>query len=537
MIQVLDCTLRDGAYVVESQFGVAAIRGIIYKMQEANIDIIECGWLKNKPYELGSTDYHVPSDLEQYIITKDPTKTYVAMIDWDRYDLSLLPEYDGRSIDAIRVVFPYKHFREGIALGEIIKAKGYEVYFQAANTLEYSREDLLQLVELINIAKPTALSIVDTFGAMYEEDLAAIISVMDEHLDKEIGIGFHSHNNQQLSFALSQYFIKTLERRGRNIVIDSSLCGMGRGAGNTTTELIVSYLNRKYNGGYDINVVLDAIDTYMEYFKAHYTWGYSTPYFISGMYCAHVNNIAYLKNTHLANALVTKSVISALSDEDRRRYDYDLLEQKYIEYSNCVVDDTETIATLKAAVNNRKVLLLSPGASVYRQKDRIKEFCEKNNPLIISVNALIDVVGADYAFFCNRLRYDYAKEAYTERFYSVKKILTSNVKTLSEVDENVINFNLLVKRGWEHFDNATIMCLRLLKKLHAKDVVIAGFDGFEDNAENYFDVTLPKIDPGKSYAELNAEIQDMFDDFYKSAAKTMSICFLTESKYNRENYS
>lgn len=532
MIQVLDCTLRDGAYIVESKFGVAAIRGIIYKMQEANIDIIECGWLKDKPCEAGSTYYHVPSDLEPYLVKKDPSKVYVAMIDWDRYDLRQLPEYDGKSIDAIRVVFPFKHYREGIALGELIKKKGYKVFFQAANTLEYSEEDLKQLAEEINAAEPVALSVVDTFGAMYEEDLSRILSVLEAGLKKTIGIGFHSHNNQQLSFALSQHFVNTLADSGRNIVVDASLCGMGRGAGNTTTELIVSFLNRKYNGGYDINVILDAIDTYMEYFRENFSWGYSTPYFISGMYCAHVNNIAYLKKNHLANALVTKNVISALSEEERRHYDYELLEEKYVEYENNVVDDVKTISELREYFKGRKVLLLSPGKSVSLQKQLIEEYYKKEKPIVISVNALTNAVPADFIFFCNRLRYDYAKEAYTEKFEKTDKIVTSNLKTEMNPKEQIINFNLLVKRGWDHFDNATIMCLRLMKKLHVRDVAIAGFDGFQDGTENYCDATLPRIDPGKSYAALNAEIQDMFDDFCRSASKSMEIRFLTKSKYD-----
>lgn len=45
-LELLDCTLRDGAYIVDAHFGVAAIKGILKKLQESNMDIIECGWLK-----------------------------------------------------------------------------------------------------------------------------------------------------------------------------------------------------------------------------------------------------------------------------------------------------------------------------------------------------------------------------------------------------------------------------------------------------------------------------------------------------------
>jgi hypothetical protein len=88
---------------------------------------------------------------------------------------------------------------------------------------------------------------------------------------------------------------------------------------------------------------MDASDLYMEYFKANYSWGYSTPYFISGMYCCHVNNIAYLLKNHRTNARDMNEIIKSLDPQDRLKYDYDLLEEKYIENQNRVVDDVRNL--------------------------------------------------------------------------------------------------------------------------------------------------------------------------------------------------
>ena len=145
-VQLLDCTLRDGAYIVDAAFGTPAMKGIIRKMQESNVDIIECGWLKDKRHTVGTTFYHTPSDLEQYMAEKNSKTIYVAMIDWDRYDLRSLPEYDGKSIDAIRVVFPQNRFREGIGLGRMIKKNsGGEGFLSAfvilSALLYYMRKD------------------------------------------------------------------------------------------------------------------------------------------------------------------------------------------------------------------------------------------------------------------------------------------------------------------------------------------------------------------------------------------------------------
>lgn len=107
VIQLLDCTLRDGCYIVDAEFGATTIKGIIKRLQDAKVDIIECGWLKDAPHKYGTSFYHVPDDLIQYLSgPKDPNVDYVAMIDYNRYNLDNLPQCDGRSIDAIRVVFP-----------------------------------------------------------------------------------------------------------------------------------------------------------------------------------------------------------------------------------------------------------------------------------------------------------------------------------------------------------------------------------------------------------------------------------------------
>lgn len=91
---------------------------------------------------------------------------------------------------------------------------------------------------------------------------------------------------------------------------------------------------------------------------------------------------------------------------------------------------------------------------------------------------------------------------------------------------------MLIKRGWPHFDNATILCLRLLSKLHVREVVLAGFDGFSDShKDNYVDEELPRINPGMSMDELNAEILEMFRDFRQSVQGQMDITFITESKF------
>lgn len=533
-VELLDCTLRDGAYINNSDFGMVALKGIIKHLQDSRIETVECGWLKDSPHKAGSSYFHVPGDVEAYLLEKKQQTTYVAMIDYNRYDDSALPAYDGKSIDAVRVVFPHGKHNEGIAIGERIRQKGYKVFFQAANTLAYSDEDLRALAQAMNKANPVAVSIVDTFGAMYEDDLARIFAVLDHELCDDIKIGFHAHNNQQLAFALSSAFVNFAEKAGRAAIADVSLCGMGRGAGNTTTELMASYLNRKHHKNYDMNEILDAIDMYMTGIQEKYSWGYSTPYFIAGVYQCHVNNIAYLQKNHRTNSRDMHNIIASLTQEQRRQYDYDLLEKRYMENQNRIIDDVDALRTLNEKFSDRTILLLAPGKSIITERETVKAFIKKENPIVISVNALHDGYECDYVCFINSVRYQYAKEAHADIFSRQKKILLSNIKNSVADDELIVNFNSVIKRGWEHFDNAVICVLRLLNKLDIRKVAIAGFDGFKTAYnESYADASLPTLNPDGKWDELNKEIEDMFTDFVLSTKGRMSIQFVTESIFSK----
>ncbi len=529
-IELLDCTLRDGAYITDSHFGVPAMKGIIAGLQDAGCEIIECGWLKDKEHTDGSSFFHVPDDAIPYINSKDKNVIYAAMIDWDRYDTTALPKYDGRSIDAVRVVFPHGKHREGIEVGKAIRDKGYKVFFQAANTLAYSDEDLKDLAGCMNDFKPVSVSVVDTFGAMFEEDLDRILDVLCEHLDNDIKIGFHAHNNQQLAFSLSQHFIKRMKKEGRSCIVDSTLCGMGRGAGNTTTELITGYINKKHNGGYNLDAIMDAIDVYMQEFQEKYSWGYSTPYFIAGMYQCHVNNIAYLLNNHRTSAKDMRNIIASLSPEDRRKYDYDLLENKYLENQGRLIDDHDAKEELKKSFAGRNILLLCPGTSAIGKSDVIKDHITQNDSLLIGVNAIIDGYDYDYVFFSNHARYEYAKQVHANEFAKTKHIVLSNIKRDADENEYIIGFNSAIKRGWDHFDNAAICCLRIMDRLGLNEVSIAGFDGFKSKYnESYADTSLPSLNPDNKWDELNEEIKDIYADYIHSTKNIKKVNFVTES--------
>jgi len=73
-----------------------------------------------------------------------------------------------------------------------------------------------------------------------------------------------------------------------------------------------------------------------------------------------------------------RSIIESLQPEDRRKYDYDLLEEKYIENQNKAVDDEEAVDDLKGAFRDRTILLIAPGKSAVEKRGEILEFIREN---------------------------------------------------------------------------------------------------------------------------------------------------------------
>jgi 4-hydroxy 2-oxovalerate aldolase len=252
------------------------------------------------------------------------------------------------------------------------------------------------------------------------------------------------------------------------------------------------------------------------------------------MYCCHVNNIAYLQKNHRTNAQDMRNIIESLSPNDRKKYDYDLLEEKYMENQNRIVDDEKILIELENSLKDRQVLFIAPGKSSELEKDTICQYIAENNPVIIGVNAINPSYQFDYLFITNKVRYNYAEEIYPEQFRSVRKILLSNIKTTAGENEMIINFNRAIKRGWEHFDNAVICLLRLMEKVHAEQIAIAGFDGFKHQYnESYADTSLPTLNPDNRWDELNDEILDMYRDFKVTVGDAMQIRFITESIFDR----
>lgn len=318
-VQITDCTIRDGGYLLNKNSDPEFVKGIIEGLVSAGIDFIETGFLQDKVN--GETIvYHNSKDIRKYLPADCKNSNYLGFCDNSRYSAKNLDECDGKSFKWLRISFAKHEIDSSLEFCLAAKEKDYLVQFNPMDSISYSFEEREELINKVNKVKPAAFSIVDTFGAMYLDDLTKIFKQVDALLDKTIKIGLHSHDNLGLSCALAEHMVTLAEETGRDIIIDGSIFGMGRGAGNASTELLADYLNKKCGKHYNIAVLLETIDKYIAPLRNDIHWGYDLPMYICGSEHSHVDNVYYLRDHCNCSTREMYEVIRALTPSQRTRY-------------------------------------------------------------------------------------------------------------------------------------------------------------------------------------------------------------------------
>ncbi|EGA8542871.1 4-hydroxy-2-ketovalerate aldolase [Campylobacter coli] len=270
-IKILDCTLRDGAHVNKGNFGKENILLILQKLAEANIDLIEVGFLQNAIFDKDSSIFDSIEYIDEVLEEINKVKSsFGVMLRTDRCDFEKIKKT--KNIDFIRMALYKEHLKDIKKYTSKAKDLGYSVYLNPISVTKYSLGEIKNILQELVVLHPEGISIVDTFGSLTNEEFSKFLLLFDEIIPSDIEIGIHLHENLSSSLSLALQAIKTLSHR--NIIIDSSVLGMGRIPGNLPTELLVSHLQ---NSHYHIDSLYSLIDIIREYKKIN-EWGYNPIY-------------------------------------------------------------------------------------------------------------------------------------------------------------------------------------------------------------------------------------------------------------------
>lgn len=525
-ILLLDCTLRDGGYINNFRFGFSSICTIIERLSSAALDIIECGFLKSQANDKETSLYGSIEAIKEVINEKKKDSMYVAMIQFGAIKASEISPYDGSSIDGIRITFHEHEIDGAFVLAQDLMKKGYQIFMQPVGTATYKDSALLALIERVNQLSPFAFYLVDTLGTMYQKDLLRMFHLIDHNLNPQIFLGFHSHNNLQLSFANALELISL--HTERQLIIDSSVLGLGRGAGNLCTELITRYINETFGLRYDILPLLEIIDEQIEPLKVKYRWGYDTAYYLASVTGCHPNYASYLLNKHTLRIPDINAILKELPPDKKSLFDKNLISRCYYNYMEHQILDDQVLAELRDFIGNRRVLLLAPGKSIKRYKNAISSFIEKEHPFIISIQFYPSDFPADLIFCSNLKRFHSIKEYMDSTHKQIPLLVTSNITDKNTPDCTVVNYASYLNEETSVADNAGLMCLNLLKSMDMIDIVIAGYDGFRLNQrKNYYHSSLYiNVEQDKLH-KMNKSIKNCLNQLMKQ----MKLQFLTPSVY------
>lgn len=283
-VNVVDCTIRDGGLMNDSNFDLETVRTVFAATCAAGIDYCELGYRNSKKQfdtkQFGKWRFCDEVDLVAATEGIDRGTTKIAvMMDAHKSDKNDLLPCNESVVDMVRIATYCKDVRKAIDLAKHADALGYET---AVNIMAISHaymNDLEKVLDLLDSeTNCKVVNIVDSFGALYQDQLHFIISKFQMHL-KNMEVGCHFHNNQQLAFA------NTIEAILKGVTwADSTMYGFGRAAGNCCTELLLGFLK---DPSYDILPILDVLGSHIVPLKKSIEWGYHIPYMVTGVLNQH----------------------------------------------------------------------------------------------------------------------------------------------------------------------------------------------------------------------------------------------------------
>ncbi len=515
----LDCTLRDGGYCNEWRFGFSNIKKIVSHLITARVEVIECGFLTNKVvYDKDVSIFTDVSQLVEVIPKHNDSSKFVLMVNFGEYDFTHLPPKKDSVIDGIRLAFHKTNRLEVMDACRCIKDKGYDLYIQPMVSMLYSTDEFEEMICMLSKFSPKALYIVDSFGMMHKEDVLRYFRILERLLPSNVIIGFHSHNNLQLAYSNA---IILLECNGEHsLVIDCSIYGMGRGAGNLNSELFLSELNAYYGKKYEIKPLLTIMDEVISRFYEESPWGYSLPNYLSAKHMIHPNYANYLNSKRTLTVENIDEIFSMIGSEEGSEYNEDFISDLYVKYMSTGVSRNEHLFEIKKESENRTVLLIAPGKSAIDEKNLVENFVKENNPIVISINHEYPIIASDYIFVSNIRRFKNI-----ERKLYCKTISTSNIKSL-ETYASVDYFKLLNPIDCVR-DNAGLMAIRfVLEELNAKEVFIAGMDGYSPYIYSNFETReMAFVTSADRLNEMNVGLKKAIDLF----SEMIDIHFITTS--------
>lgn len=335
MVKLLDCTLRDGGYINDWRFGKAAVEDMVQGLVESGVDIVELGFLKDEPYQPNRTVFRNVDQIRAFLPNEKKGAEFAVMVEvGNPIPLELLRERQAGDVEIIRViVWKTRHnqagriedaLEEGFRYCQGIVERGYKLCVQPARVDQYTDIEFIHMLEQFQKLNPMAIYVVDSWGTQDTRQVMHYVDLADKNLRKDIAVGYHGHNNLMQAFGTAQEFLRRDFDRER--IVDASVYGIGRGAGNLNLELIAEYMNRRLEKKYDTAPMTEIYESYIKDIYRQHPWGYSIPYYLTAKYNCNPRYGEYYGLELDMSSVQIDRILSCMGEDDRVMFSRDKAE-------------------------------------------------------------------------------------------------------------------------------------------------------------------------------------------------------------------
>ncbi len=494
-INLLDCTLRDGGYYNNWFFEKELINEYLRVMDLIKIDYVEIGFrFLDKIKIKGPCAYSeerflktlkIPKNLKLGVMVNASDFTgHQNIIELAKKNFRLKKD---SLISLVRIACHHHEVKEVLPLINWLKKSGYKVGVNIMQIPELSSQEIKDSVKEIKKTKADILYFADSMGSLDGIKTKKIINQIKSIWKKSTGI--HTHDNMGKALENSVAAIN-------NSVdwIDCTVTGMGRGPGNTKTEYLILELNRKKE---NLINLLNLIKKYFEPLKEKYKWGSNPFYYFAGLNSIHPTFVQEMLSDIRFDPEDIYNNLDNLSTVGGRKFSKELITLGKNYYKKINKGDWIPSET----IYNQNILIIGPGTSIKRYKQKIIRFIKKNKPLVFVLNA-INPIPKKYVYaniVCHPLRLlsDIDKHKKSTKylitpFSSFSKNIKSRINS-----KKILNFGLQVKNNKFRFEKnyavlpnslAITYTLGICTSGKCKKIFFAGLDGYSKSNPKKFEM-------------------------------------------------
>ncbi len=499
-INILDCTLRDGGYYNNWNFKDNLIKSYLKLMNKLRIKYVEFGFISFTS-NLNNTG-NVNRVLLKKIQFPNQMKIGVMINTKEMLDLNgkadkekikiLFQKKLSDKINFIRFAFNLSELSQLLIILKDKRFDKYEIFLNLMQASEISSRELKKIIKLIEIKRIKYFYLADSFGSFKNSSIKKIFSQLIKNYDGNIG--FHAHDNLGLAYSNATKVLKL----GANF-IDSTLLGMGRGAGNLKTETIYNHL---YKGSHS-KEIKKFNDKFFHPLLKKYSWGKNVYYKYAGINRIHptyVQEILTNKNYQKKDYF---KILEYLKKSDTKKYDpYNLYNFNHFNNNN-----GHSLTNIIKFFKKEKIILLGPNKINNRVKDKIRKLIKNQKYLCIAINSskIIDEYFINYRVLSHPQRIlsdmNFLLKNKTKKIIPLSLLKNKIIKKLLS-NSKILNYGLILKKNVKNYIPSKNFCilekplailyiLSIFEISKIEKLIFVGFKGYEkdypfqDNTQEY----------------------------------------------------